>query len=201
MNAMRYHCSALGLLAALASPASAANPLSCETFRQRLNETLPTVDNGADPIRDYALAYDNAARGKRYNWTSAGLGGTLTCGADSAFQEYTVDVQFDRKGAFADEIKSITRFSGAATCALTSDPVPACRDFSRRMLQDAVSQMGKAYKAGSSAPSGLSDAVLFPGVAAELTASPSLISFVIGPGRGSSMDEARKPLVAAADPK
>ena len=66
------------------------------------------------------------------------------------------------------------------------------------MLQQALEQMGLAYNHGSKAPSGLADRTLFPGATAELTSAPSLITFVLGPGRGASLDAARQALVQPA---
>ena len=176
-----------------------AAPLTCTDFRDRLNGAMLASAAKDVQIADYRLAYDNPVRGKRYAWTMAGIEGSLSCGTGDSFEELSMRLAFAKKETFAQTLSQFIALSGASICALASDGATLCADVGRTMLQSGLEQMGGKYNHGNKAPSGLVDRTLMPGVTAELTAAPTAITFLVGPGRGSSIDAERKPLVSPPD--
>lgn len=171
-----------------------ADVLTCDTYRTRLDEALRAGDEHATPL-PLTLAFTSPVRGKRYGWDQGkGLSGSLNCGPADQFEEFGIELQFDRKQTFAADLKRLIDMQAASICALSSSQAPVCNDFGRAMLKDVLQQMGKAATGGVKTPSGLSDKTLFGPVRAELVSSSTQVSFLIGPGRGETMDATRQPL-------
>ena len=91
-------------------------------------------------------------------------------------------------------LKRFVAMQGASICALASDGTAQCEEAGRALLQQALEKMGQAYRRGSKSPNGLADRTLFPGANAEVTSASTLLTFLVGPGRGESLDATRKPL-------
>ncbi len=189
-----------GLILSLAATAAEAAPLTCDQFRDRLNGALAASGDPDVQATAYTVRSAASARGKSYDWTGGEIAGTMKCGPADQFEELYVGLRFVDRDKFADQVKRFVTFNGAAICSLVADGPVACANAGKLLLQNALKQMGAAYNHGSQSPSGLTDRVLAPGVSAELTSAPTLMTFVIGPGRGGTLDDARQPL-ASAEPK
>lgn len=178
----------------------AAAPLTCTVFKDRLNGAI--LATGAKDLQAaaFTLAFDSPGRGKRYAWTSDGIDTTLTCGTADQFEEIYLALAFEKKDTFAATLSRFVGITGSAACALATDGPGACDAFARNLLQTGLEQMGRAYKSGASSPSALIDRDVVPGVKAEFTAAPTLLTVLLGPGRGSSLDEARQTLATTGAP-
>jgi hypothetical protein len=192
---MRWGWLGPGLMLAAVSvaPASAA-PLTCRVFKDRLNGALLAGAGAEAGAVVFKPGYTDPERGTRYDWTDSKLDGTMNCGPADEFQEFGISLEFRSKDSFADMLKHFMTVQGASICALASDGAAACEDAARTMLQEALAKMGQAYRRGSKSPSGLADRTILPGVSAEVTSASTLLTFLVGPGRGESLDAARTPL-------
>ena len=174
--------------------AAQADILTCDTYRTRLDEALRAGDAQATPL-PLTLAFSDPVRGKRYGWDRGdGLSGSLNCGPADQFEEFNLQLRFDRKQTFAADFKRLIDLQAGSICALSSSQIGACADLGRVMLKDVLQQMGKAATAGIKTPSGLSDKTVFGPVKAELVSSSTQVSFLVGPGRGTTMEATRQPL-------
>ena len=175
-----------------------AAPLTCTEYRNRLQGALLATGAKGLEVTDFKVGFENASYGKRYDWTSNELAGTMNCGPGDQFEEFYASLAFEKRNTFSASLTRFIALSGASICALSSDGATACSDAGRKMLQDGLEQMGRAYNKGARTPSSLVDRDLFKGAKAELTSAPTLVTFLVGPGRGAVLDEARQPLAASA---
>lgn len=189
----------LALCAAGAATAG-AEPLTCATFKDRLDAALlASADNDAAAVVTKP-AFKDPVRGTRYDWTDGTLGGALSCGPADQFQEFGISLEFRTKETFAAMLKRFGSIQGASICALSSAGTDACEAAGRGVLREALEKMGDAYRRGAKAPSGLADRTLFPGANAEVTSASTLLTFLIGPGRGNTIEATRMPLQPQPQP-
>lgn len=186
---------AVAIMLPCAGTALAAT-LSCNEFKVRIDGALLATGSQDTDAMAFKRGFTNPARGSRFNWRGNGLSGTLACGVADQFEEFGVTLPFSKKDDVAAGLKHFIAVSGASMCALSSDNAPACGDFARSMVQEGLEQMGRAFNHGSKTPAGISDRAVVPGVNAELTSAPTLLTFLIGPGRGGSVEAVRTPLAA-----
>ena len=186
-----------GILLLGSSAAASAKPLTCEQYKDRLGGALLATGEKKVDVPKFTLGFSDPVRGRRYDWGTLNLTGTLKCGPGDEFEEVYVSAAFERKDQFADTIQNFIVVSAATVCALSTNGAPACSDFSRSMLQDSLEQIGRAYNRGATRPSGLTNRDVVPGAKAELTAASTLVTLLIGPGRGATIDEERQPLAAS----
>ena len=192
---MRRICLTVAAVLSLFRVASSdAAPLTCEHYRDRLTGALAASNEGDTDTPTFTLNSTSAERGQRYQWSTGALSGTMSCNTAGQFEEFYAEVRFTSRDGIASLLKRYIGLNGAAICALATDEAVACSNFGKLMLQDTLRQMGDAAKRRLPSPSGLSDRTLFDGVTAELTAAPTFFSFIIGPGRGATVDETRRSL-------
>ena len=170
--------------------AAFAATLSCTEFKVRIDGALLATGVQDTDAMTYELGFTNPSRGSRFSWRGNALSGTLACGVADQFEEFGVTLTFSKKDDVAAELKHFIAVSGASMCAVSSENAPACGDFARRMLQEGLEQMGQAFNHGSKTPAGISDRTILPGVNAELTSAPTLLTFLLG----GSVDASRQPL-------
>lgn len=183
------------LVAFLGVGAAQAEPLTCDVFRDRLNGALLSSGQEMDAIA-FKPGFSSVARGTRFDWSTPDLNGTLSCGPADQFEEFGVELHFKDRNEVARALLKFKTLQGASLCALTAGSMPVCIEFGRAMMQQALEQMGQAFNHGAREPAGLS-ARDVAAVHVELTSAPTLITYLVGPGRGSTIDAARQPLPAA----
>ena len=179
----------LGILAC--AGAAAAAPLSCEQFKDRLSGALLASGDKQFEVPRFEPTNGSSAHGQRFNWSSSGLDGTVSCDKEARFDEFFVNAHFESKKTFADTLTRFITITGASICALAADGAVTCADFGRSMLQDALEQVGRGYNRGITTASGLSDRAPFSGVKAELTAASTLVTFLLAPDEGTTLSEER----------
>ncbi len=184
---------------AFASPSLAA-PLTCDAFRDRVNGALMASGDKDAEAPNFKAGVTSPEGTRRYTWDTASLSGTMNCGPANQFAEFYISLEFASKDRFAEQIKRFVTLQGAAICALVKADPQGCADQGKLVLQDALKQMGAAYTHGSRNPSGLSDRTLVLNVNMESTAAPSLVTFTIGPGRGSTVDDTRREIASTSSP-
>lgn len=173
-----------------------AASLTCEDYKDRLNSAL--LAGGSPAAVGFVLGFANAVRGKRYDWNAGAMEGSMNCGPADQFEEFGIRLQFRDRSTFSETLKQFITIQGASICALASDTPPTCTNFGRRMLQTVLEQVGRDYTRGVKLPSAVVDRPVFPGTTASLASAPTLITFLVGPGLGSSLDAARQPLSPTA---
>lgn len=176
--------------------AAAAQPLTCETFRSRLDGALVTTAvadaNTEAPVFEQRRVLPDG--GSRATWKTSDLSGTLTCGGGDSFQEFYVSREVVPKSQLAQQVDHLVALNGAAICTLLSGPPAACIDAGKLLLQNAIQQMGAGFAKHVNNPNGLSHANFQGGVTGELTAAPTLITFSLAAKDGGTVDASRPPL-------
>lgn len=191
---MRLMVLVLSGLAALACGAAAAGPLSCDTFRTRLDGALIVADGSGPEAPAYRETGTSADGSKRLAWQTSSLDGTMTCGPGGEFREFYVSLTIDSKERFVEQLKRFTALNGAAICAVSDGTPAACVNAGKQLLQIALEEMGAKFQRKLPSPSGEASNKVAPHVQAECTAAPSLITFTVDVDGADSLDEARQPL-------
>ena len=176
----------------LAAISAKAETLTCASFRDRLADSV--LATGSKDAVVFRPGFTDPSHHSRDDWGTDSVGGALRCGPGDEFEEFDLSLQFNTKETFADDLNRFLVMQGAIICALAQESASACKQYGRSMLQDALEQMGRNASHGAKSPSGLVDRTLFAGASAELTSAPSLVTFVVGPGRGGTVDASRPPL-------
>lgn len=186
---------AVAIVIGLASAGeAAAATLDCAAFKVRMDGALlATGLQDADALT-FKVGFTDPVRGSRLSWSGSGLSGTMACGVADEFEEFGVSLAFTAKKDVAVGLKHFIAVGGASICALSSDTAPACGEMARGMVQESLEQMGKAFNHGSKTPAGTSERTVLPGVKADITSAPTLLTFLIGPDQGTAVDATRRPL-------
>ena len=187
-----------GVVIVLLGAASArADTLTCAVFRERLAGSVLAA--GAKDAVTFRPGFTDASHHTRDDWGDQRIGGALRCGPSDEFEEFGLSLQFNTKETFVDDLNRFMVMQGAIICALAQQSASGCKQYGRSMLQEALEQMGRNANRGAKTPSGLVDRTLFAGASAELTSAPSLVTFVVGPGHGGTVDTSRPALPEPAE--
>ena len=192
--ARHWGAAALIIGGLFAAGAAQAEPLTCATFRDRMNGALVAAADPGSEMPDYKDARTTSGGGSHANWDTTALSGSLSCGARDAFQEFYVSLDITSRDRFVEQLKRFVALNGAAICSTATAGPPACTDAGKALLQSALTLMGTGFQRRVTNPSGTSTRMLWPDLKAEITAAPSLITFSLAVPDGASLDGERRPL-------
>jgi hypothetical protein len=183
-----------GAVGCLIAWAAAAQPLTCDEFRDRLNGNIIVADAEAPEAPVFRESGPSSGETARVPWRTSSLDGTLTCGPGQEFREFYVTLAVTSRERFVAQLRRFVAMNGAAICATSEATLPACTDTGKLLLQSSLEQMGSAFKKKLNNPNGVASRQLQPELRADLTAAPTLMTFSLDVGEGAHLDATRPPL-------
>jgi hypothetical protein len=166
-------------------------PLTCARFETRLDAAARLLGAPESAPRVFTLEHDGGSTGMRFAWVgSDGLSGRLTCGRRDAFADFYMTGALSPSAAAISTRATFEALAAASICALTAAAPEACRALATTMTGDALSRYQRFVADGGEHVPGPLDYDLAKGLDAVVFATPTALSWGIGPGFRATLDAA-----------
>ena len=176
---MRYAL-ALAALVIAGLPACADEaPLTCDTFKQALNETIHAQGDLVATPKDYYILRKDELPRVLYGFSGiVGIKGDLNCANDGAFRQFSfkADTQAKSDEQEALILQRIVALSSAAMCAGGVAPEPECLKKASDLVVQTVHIMKAEHDRGEPMPHGEAEMALSDVAGITIETMPDAVS-------------------------